>query len=87
MSRTLYAEFSAAAEKQGQAEYNVWELSNKACTADITSFKDLVKELDKRLAAIILQVQPVVRSSPDQAGFIEVFQACSETSRRSKGWQ
>ena len=73
MSRSLYTEFSAAAEKQGRAEYNVWELGDKACTADITSFKDLTKELDKRLAAIILQVQSVNRSAPDHAIFIQAL--------------
>lgn len=61
--RSLYAEFSAAFEKQSRAEYNMWELGNKACTADIASFKELARQLDKRLAAIILQVRPACSSA------------------------
>ena len=57
--RTMHAEFSASAERQSKAEYDVWDLDNQACAADVAAFKAQTREMDKRLAAIILQVSLV----------------------------
>ena len=55
--RAVHTEFSAAAEKLFAAEYDPLDLSAEAdFTRDASVFKALVRELDKRLAAVILQV-------------------------------
>lgn len=56
MCRTIHAEFVAAAEKLGSAEYDVWDLDDQVCSKNIQGFKAQTKEIDKRLAALILQV-------------------------------
>ena len=50
--------FTAAAEKLGRAEYDVFETDNHAFAQDAAEFKAVLQELDKRLAALILQVMP-----------------------------
>ena len=54
--RAINGEISPAAEKLGKAEYDVWDLAGQACKEDLSSFRDLLRELDLRLAAVILQV-------------------------------
>lgn len=50
--------FTAAAEKLSRAEYDVFETDNQAFAQDAAEFKAVLQELDKRLAALILQVMP-----------------------------
>lgn len=59
--RAAYAEVSASAEKLGMAEYNFWDLTGQVCKEDIIAFMDLLRELDLRLAAVILQVSKHVK--------------------------
>lgn len=56
LCRSIHTEFAAAAGKFAASEVDIWDLGNEGFKADITSMRDQAKELDKRLAAIILQV-------------------------------
>ena len=54
--RAMSVTFTAASEKLARAEYDAFDLNSQAFKQDASEFKTLSHELDRRLAAIILQV-------------------------------
>ena len=58
--KAVHSEFVAAAEKLSAVEYDVLDLSVPSYPADAAGFKFLLQELDRRLAAVIMQVQHTV---------------------------
>lgn len=61
--RVVHAEFTAAADKLSRAEYNALDLKNEEFAADSAAFKALLRQLDRRVAAAILQVRRI--AAPD----------------------
>ena len=54
--RAMSVTFTAASEKLARAEYDAFDLNSQASKQDASEFRTLSNELDRRLAAIILQV-------------------------------
>lgn len=54
--RAMNTTFTTASEKLASAEYDAFDKTNEAFKKDFSEFNTTLKELDKRLAAIILQV-------------------------------